>query len=128
MQLSVPISPGELLDKLTILEIKRDRIEDEAKLANIRHEYETLYSVWSGAGFEAPELDGLRAELKRINETLWAVEDDIRQCEASQDFGERFVELARLVYQTNDQRARVKRAVNTALGSELMEEKSYAGY
>jgi hypothetical protein len=128
MQLLTPVSPGELLDKLTILEIKRARITDADKLDNIEHEWRVLTEIWSDASLEAPGLNERRDELKAINESLWDIEDDIRQCEAKKDFGERFVELARAVYQTNDRRAEVKKKINLLLGSRLVEEKSYTDY
>jgi len=128
MQLLAPVSPGELLDKLTILEIKRVRITDADKLDNIEHEWRVLSEIWSDAGLEAPGLDALRDELKTINESLWAIEDEIRVCESNKDFNDRFIELARAVYQTNDRRAEVKKKINLALGSRLVEEKSYAEY
>lgn len=128
MQLLAPISPGELLDKLAILEIKRERIQDPAKLDNVEHEWRVLTEIWSDAQLEASGLDGLRQELKTINETLWEIEDEIRECEAQKDFSDRFVALARSVYQTNDRRAEVKKKINLALGSRLVEEKSYTDY
>ena len=128
MQLLTPVSPGELLDKLTILEIKRALITDADKLDNIEHEWRVLTEIWSDASLEAPGLNERRDELKAINESLWDIEDDIRQCEAKKDFGERFVELARAVYQTNDRRAEVKKKINLLLGSRLVEEKSYTDY
>ena len=127
MNILVPISPGELLDKITILEIKLARIADPAKLANVRRELEALGAVEATLG-PADSLPALRQSLRAINETLWEIEDDIRDCERAGDFGPRFVELARAVYHTNDRRAAVKREVNLALGSRLIEEKSYAAY
>ena len=128
MNLQIPVSAGELIDKITILEIKMERIDDAGKLSNVRRELQALRQVWQSIA-PAPEgLDVMESELKRINETLWVIEDDIRECERRADFGDRFVELARLVYVTNDQRAAVKRAVNRLLGSELIEEKSYRDY
>ena len=128
LQISVPISPGELLDKITILQIKDERIGDSAKLANIRLELQKLNEVVSNEVASSPELNSLVAELRSINETLWDIEDNIRNCEAAADFGETFVELARSVYFTNDERSRVKREINVLLGSSLVEEKSYADY
>ena len=126
--ISVEISPGELIDKITILEIKLERIEDEAKLKNVKIEWETLTRSRDDAIEAAPELEKLTAELKESNERLWEIEDDIRQCERDKDFGDRFVELARAVYVNNDQRSRLKREINELLGSRLIEEKSYAAY
>jgi len=128
VSVSIDVSPGELIDKLTILEIKLERIEDQAKLVNVRVEYDTLSKARDQAITPSEALDQLSAELKRINETLWLVEDDIRDCERDKDFGDTFVKLARAVYVTNDQRMAVKRRINELLGSALVEEKSYAAY
>ncbi|MBL6930543.1 MAG: hypothetical protein ISR46_03505 [Rhodospirillales bacterium] len=125
---SVNVAPGELVDKITILEIKLERIEDEAKLANVRLEYDTLSAARDEAIPKLEELEQLSAELKKINEALWEIEDDIRDCERAKDFGEDFVRLARAVYVTNDKRMAVKRQINDLLGSALVEEKSYAAY
>ena len=122
------ISPGELIDKITILEIKLERLVDAAKNANVRTELETLAASRDDAVPASPELDSLTAELKEINGRLWDIEDDIRDCERNKDFGPAFVELARRVYMTNDQRSRVKRQINELLGSRLVEEKSYTAY
>lgn len=126
--LLVPVSWGELLDKITILDIKLDRITDPAKLANIGKERDALQAVVHAAG---PLPEGHKAlidELRRVNAALWDIEDEIRDCERARDFGARFVELARAVYHTNDQRAAFKRDLNDLLGSELVEEKSYQPY
>lgn len=124
----VPISPGELIDKLTILEIKCARIIDPDKRANVAHERELLEAALakalSGAQPDA-RITALRAELVEINTALWKIEDEIRAHEARRDFAEGFVALARAVYRTNDRRAAVKRRINARLGSELVEEKSY---
>ncbi|AKS41470.1 DUF6165 family protein [Wenzhouxiangella marina] len=128
MELLTPVSPGELLDKLSILDIKSERIDDSIKLANVRLERELLEKVWSDSRLETEEIVALRAELKRINEALWEIEDDIRICEKNDDFGPRFIELARAVYVTNDQRAAIKKKINLALGSAIVEEKSYQDY
>ncbi len=128
MQLSIPVSPGELLDKLTILDIKSERIADSDKRINVRRELELLEAAWQHSGLENPRVAELRAELKRINQALWDIEDNIRLCEKQGDFGDRFVELARAVYVTNDERAAVKRQINQALGSTIVEEKSYQDY
>jgi len=125
---SVEISPGELIDKITILEIKLERISDTGKLKNVRIEFDTLIRSRDQAIASSPSLDELSGELKRINETLWDIEDDIRDCERAKDFSGRFVELARAVYVTNDKRSEVKRRINELLGSSLVEEKSYAAY
>ena len=122
----VPISHGELLDKITILQIKSERIADPAKLVNVRNELELLEQTWRDAGAEG--VDDLRQQLKSINEKLWVIEDDIRDKEAAKAFDEQFIELARSVYFTNDQRAAIKKEVNVRLGSDLVEEKSYQDY
>jgi hypothetical protein len=127
VNLNVPISPGELLDKLTILEIKAERIHEPRKRKNVLHELESLRRVWAAAHAAGPEVGPLVQQLKAVNESLWDIEDAIRLKEAAQDFGAEFVELARSVYRTNDRRAALKRALNEALGSDLIEEKSYPG-
>ncbi len=126
--LQVEVSAGELVDKITILEIKAERIADPVKLANVHRELRSLTATRREALPGSQELDELTAELRRINERLWEIEDDIRDCERKRDFGERFVELARAVYRTNDRRAAAKRKINELLGSELVEEKDYADY
>ncbi len=126
--LQVEVSAGELVDKITILEIKAERIVDPAKLANVHRELRSLTTARREALPSSEELDELTAELRRINEGLWEIEDDIRDCERKRDFGERFIELARAVYRTNDRRAAAKRKINELLGSELVEEKAYADY
>lgn len=126
--INVEISPGELIDKITILEIKLDRINDPAKLENIRRELEVLGLARKDAVAPSSKLDGLTADLKEINGKLWEIEDDIRERERNRDFGPAFVELARAVYFKNDIRADLKRRINELLGSKLIEEKSYAAY
>lgn len=126
--ISVPISPGELLDKITILQIKQQRIADAAKLRHVEEELHALQAVRDQALPASGELDRLVAELKVVNEALWDIEDAIRDCERAQDFGPRFVELARSVYRSNDRRSELKRAINDLLGSALVEEKSYKPY
>ena len=120
-----PTSPGELIDKLTILRIKSEQISDEAKLSNIRHEQDVLAKVAQDSIPDSSELRSLWDELYAINSKLWVIEDDIRACEANKDFGPTFIELARAVYFTNDLRAVVKKKINLLLGSDLVEEKSY---
>ncbi|HKI35792.1 MAG TPA: DUF6165 family protein [Gemmataceae bacterium] len=127
-RLYVEVAPGELLDKITILEIKNERITDEAKLRNIRQELAELAAVRQEALPSSRELTELAGRLKAVNERLWEIEDAIRRCEQGQDFGPRFIELARSVYHENDRRAALKRAVNEVLHSRLFEEKSYPGY
>jgi hypothetical protein len=128
MAVLVPVSWGEVIDKITILEIKGDRIADPAKRANILKELNELVAVRDRDFPGHAPLAALAAELRSINEALWQIEDDIRDCERAKDFGPRFVALARSVYITNDRRAEVKRRINQALGSALVEEKSYAPY
>jgi hypothetical protein len=127
-RIEVPISVGELVDKVTILEIKSEKIEDAGKRANIRRELDALAGVLKPLLAATPDLAPLKAELRTINETLWRIEDDIRDCERRRDFGPAFVALARSVYQTNDRRAATKRKIDELTGSELVEEKSYAPY
>ena len=123
----VPISVGELMDKITILEIKSERIKNPSQLENIVHELEALRAVRL-RDIERAMLDKLSAELRRVNAQLWDVEDAIRDCEASSDFGEPFIELARTVYRLNDERSRLKKAINLASGSRIVEEKSYKSF
>ena len=127
-EIRIPVAPGELMDKITILQIKADRINDVAKLANVRHELQALQDSRDASVPASAELNALVAELKSVNEALWVIEDDIRDCERTGDFGPRFVALARSVYKTNDQRAQLKRQINLLLGSSLIEEKSYTPY
>ena len=122
-----PISIGELIDKITILEIKAERMTDPQKLGNVRAELALLRALTSKAGLDGPEMAPYAEELKSINAALWDIEDEIREFEERKDFGARFVELARSVYRTNDHRARVKQRINAAFGSGLIEEKSYKG-
>ncbi len=124
----IEVAPGELIDKITILEIKAERIDEPAKLANVRIELEAITATRDKSVPQSIELDELSDELKKINIKLWEIEDDIRNCERNKDFGPEFVRLARSVYVTNDIRASLKRDINKLLGSRLIEEKSYAGY
>lgn len=128
VRILVEVAPGELLDKLSILSIKRERIADARKRANVEFEYGLLYETWEQAVPPTERLDELYAELRRVNEELWEVEDAIRDCERRGDFGEEFVRLARSVYYHNDRRADLKRHVNELLGSPIVEEKSYSAY
>jgi Holliday junction resolvase-like predicted endonuclease len=123
----VPISPGELLDKITILRIKSERIRDAVKLDNVRLELELLERTWRDACGEA-DLTAEEQALQSVNERLWDIEDRIREQEAQQRFDAQFIELARSVYIANDERAAVKKRINVALGSRLIEEKSYQPY
>ncbi|WP_333821930.1 DUF6165 family protein [Pinisolibacter sp.] len=125
--IEVPVAWGELVDKITILEIKSERIADPAKLANVSTELRLLRERLGDVERD-PEVARLHAALKGVNETLWQIEDDIRDCERDGDFGAKFVELARSVYRTNDRRAELKREINLALGSAILEEKSYKPY
>ena len=127
-QITIPVAPGELLDKLSILDIKSERIADPAKLDNVRRERALLEDVWRSAPEAETDVSDARARLKAVNEALWEIEDAIRECEARGDFGERFVELARSVYLRNDERAAIKREINERLGSTIVEEKSYTDY
>jgi len=123
----VPISVGELMDKITILEIKSERIKNPSQLKNVVHELEALRAIRL-RDIERAMLDKLSAELKRVNAELWDVEDAIRDCEARSDFGEPFIALARTVYRLNDERSRLKKAINLASGSRIVEEKSYRSF
>ena len=128
MSLLIPVSAGELLDKLTILLIKKERIAESRKLENISRELGQLESVYQERIKQSVELEALISELRHVNERLWDIEDEIRSCERDKAFGNTFVELARSVYRTNDRRAELKYQINGLLGSELVEEKSYEVY
>ena len=128
MNPTVPVSWGELLDKITILEIKAERLTSASALANVRHELTQLSPMAGKALALNAGVDALKAELRRINETLWQIEDDIREKEASQSFDADFIRLARAVYHNNDQRGRLKQQINTLLNSDIREEKQYARY
>lgn len=122
-----PVSWGELIDKITILEIKAERLTAQAALANVRRELDALRAVEAQLAPD-PELARLKAQLVEVNGALWDIEDDIREKEAAKDFGPRFIELARSVYITNDRRAALKREINRVTASDLVEEKSYADW
>ena len=126
--IQVPVSPGEVLDKITILEIKSERISDPDKVSNVRRELELLGSVWRQSVEQDDTVNRIHTELKTINEALWEIEDDIRDKEKAREFDQRFIDLARSVYVTNDQRANAKKELNLYLGSEIVEEKSYQDY
>ncbi|MGB2240396.1 MAG: DUF6165 family protein [Candidatus Puniceispirillaceae bacterium] len=128
MQLQVPVSVGEVLDKITILQIKLAHISDASKRVNIQNELDALLPLMAGDGFNTDEIQGLMAELKSVNEALWDIEDDIREKEAAKSFDAEFIKLARAVYVTNDKRAEIKKQINLATGSALIEEKSYESY
>jgi uncharacterized protein DUF6165 len=123
----VPISPGELLDKITILRIKSARMTDAAKVANVRTELAVLEKTWKDAVGSADVADDERG-LQAVNERLWVIEDDIRDKERAQAFDAKFIELARSVYIENDERAAIKKRINVKLGSRIVEEKSYKPY
>ena len=127
-ELLVPVSFGELLDKIAILQIKSERMTDPDKLANVRNELSALENTWMAHPGAGSDIVRLRAELKAVNERLWEIEDDIRLKEKAQQFDAGFIQLARSVYFENDERARIKREINTALGSAYVEEKSYQDY
>ena len=122
------VAPGELIDKITILRIKSDRITDAAKVKNVRIELNILNATRAESVPDSEELTRLDAALQSVNEELWVIEDDIRDCERDGDFGQKFIDLARAVYVTNDKRAALKKDINLLLGSHIVEEKSYAEY
>jgi transcriptional regulator of nitric oxide reductase len=126
--IQVPVSPGEVLDKITILEIKSERMTDPQKVANVRVELALLQETWAQAVTEDDVIRDLHAQLKEINEALWEIEDDIRDKERVKEFDQRFIDLARSVYFTNDRRSEVKKKLNLHLGSQIIEEKSYQDY
>lgn len=128
MSIKVDISIGEFFDKMTILEIKQERIQDAAKLENINKELNSLNGLLQDLPFSRDQVSREVAELKRINEKLWDIEDDIRLKESNKSFDQDFIELARAVYFTNDMRSEVKRDINLKLGSDFVEEKSYEEY
>jgi len=127
-QINIPISPGEVIDKITILEIKKDFINNKTKLSNINNEYELLIGIYSQKLKSVDGIEKLKDELKDINLSLWKIEDDIRECERHKKFDQTFVELARSVYFTNDERSKIKKKINILLNSNLIEEKSYKDY
>jgi hypothetical protein len=126
--LHVPVSPGELLDKITILRIKSQRMRDATKVANVRLELELLQGTWATLGIATVQVAADERALQAVNEELWDIEDRIRDKEAAGSFDQEFIELARAVYHRNDERAAIKRRVNIALGSRIVEEKSYQPY
>lgn len=128
MMLMVEVAPGELIDKITILEIKLKNIKDEAKLANVQREYDILMETYRANIVETDALRALTDELREANAKIWDIEDDIRDLERNKDFGDRFVAVARSVYRSNDLRAATKRKINELLDSAIIEEKSYAAY
>ena len=124
----VPISPGEMLDKITILRIKAARMSDPVKVANVKHELALLEKTWKESGAAAIDIGDEEANLTRVNEKLWVIEDEIRDEERAKRFTEKFIELARAVYFTNDERAAIKKRINLLMGSNIVEEKSYKAY
>lgn len=127
-EILVPVSFGELLDKIAILQIKSERMTDAAKLANVRNELSALDATWAAHPAATQDIAELRRQLKAVNERLWVIEDDIRLKEEAQAFDAEFIRLARSVYVENDERARIKKQINLALGSTYVEEKSYQDY
>lgn len=128
MALKVEISFGEFLDKITILEIKSERISDKDKLVNINNELNLLREHWQQNPKSTVEISQEMKQLKSVNEKLWEIEDNIREKEHNKTYDQGFIELARSVYFSNDERARIKRILNEKLGSDLIEEKSYKDY
>ena len=128
MSIQIAVSYGELIDKITILEIKYERIDDAAKRANVARELQSLNETWESSGIAIDLIATERRDLKATNETLWDIEDAIRAKEAAREFDQAFIDLARRVYQRNDERAAIKRVINERLGSQLSEEKSYQPY
>ncbi len=128
MTIKVELAYGELLDKITILQIKSERISDAAKVANVNKELGLLNNLWQADKKSSVDISSEFTALKEINEKIWDIEDDIRDKERAKEFDEIFIELARSVYFSNDKRAEIKREINMKLGSELLEEKSYSDY
>ena len=127
-EIKVPISPGELLDKITILRIKSQRMSDPMKVSNVRVELLALEETWGGSAYAKIDIAADIGALLAVNERLWVIEDDIRDKERAQAFDAEFIRLARAVYFENDERAAIKRRINTKLGSSIVEEKSYSDY
>lgn len=127
-KICVPVSPGELLDKITILEIKVQQIADTEKLRNVKTELELLNQAWEKTRVDDSSIKLLKQSLRAVNQDLWSIEDRIRIKESQKNFDEGFIELARSVYLRNDRRAAIKKEINTLLGSVIVEEKSYASY
>ncbi|MFC1759585.1 DUF6165 family protein [Planctomycetota bacterium] len=125
-QVQIPVSIGELVDRISILEIKLANIVEEAKLVYVRAELLSLRQIHDAGEWATPELTAAYSQLKSTNEELWKIEDEIRKCEARRDFGSRFIELARRVYKTNDCRAELKSQINEMTGSMIREVKEYS--
>ena len=126
--IQTPVSYGELIDKMTILQIKLQEIKDEAKLANVRNELELLEATWKNDKASGTDIADETGRLLAVNQRLWKIEDDIRMKERAQAFDDEFIRLARSVYIENDERAAIKREIKLKLGSTLVEEKSYRDY
>ncbi len=126
--INTPVSPGEVLDKITILEIKAVNIQDPTKQKNVKRELNILLKTWNENVESSDKITDLKQQLKNVNQDLWNIEDDIRIKESKREFDDEFIQIARSVYVENDKRAAVKKAVNLFLGSELIEEKSYEDY
>ncbi|CFX56235.1 conserved protein of unknown function [Candidatus Filomicrobium marinum] len=124
----IPVAPGELIDKITILKIKSERISDSDKLTNVRRELEILRAEQHRHIPNLPQVMEMQTRLENVNGRIWNLEDTIRDCERNKDFGELFLETARAIYRTNDERAAIKKEINLHLGSQIVEEKSYANY
>ena len=124
----VPISPGELIDKITILRIKAQRMRDSVKVANVQHELKLLEATWRESAAGAVDISAEERALEAVNGRLWEIEDDIRDHESRHAFDQGFIELARAVYVNNDERAAIKKRINLKLGSKIVEEKSYKDY
>ena len=124
----IDAAPGELIDKITILEIKAERIDDAMKRANVPYELATLTNALNLAIETSEQISDLSDRLKAVNERLWETEDAIRECESRQDFGQVFIDLARSVYRLNDVRSNIKRSINMLLSARIIEEKSYSDY
>ena len=124
----IPVAPGELIDKITILKIKSERMSEADKVANVRRELELLCDVQRRNIPEDPKVSDMQARLEEVNGRIWDLEDVIRDCERDKDFGETFLATARKIYRTNDERAAIKKEINIHLGSQIIEEKSYAAY
>ncbi len=126
--ISTPVSFGEILDKITILEIKSINIDDEQKVKNVKHELNILQSTWDEHVTASDEITHLKQQLKDVNKSLWDIEDNIRIKEYKKQFDDEFIQIARSVYFENDKRAAIKKEINLLLGSDLIEEKSYQDY
>ena len=127
-EIKVPVSPGELLDKITILRIKSQRMTEPAKLVNVRLELDALQRTWEASVYASADIEADLRALFEVNERLWTIEDDIRDQERARRFDAEFIRLARAVYVENDERAAIKRRINLRLGSSIVEEKSYRDY